>query len=170
MYQREITKSGFRIKVVEKTGTTLKSQLQQSNPFRPQRCGREKCFVCSSGGTGNCNTESINYDINCKGNCDKKDIYRGETATNAYTRGDKHTRNLNRRDERNSPLWRHCVEVHNGEMQDFTMKVTGTYRKDAMLRQISEAVKIENTDADRLMNTRSEWNMTRVPRATVTYE
>ena len=55
-------------------------------------------------------------------------------------------------------------------MQEFTMKVTGTYRKDAMLRQISEAVKIENTDADRLMNTRSEWNMTRVPRAMVTYE
>ena len=106
----------------------------------------------------------------CNGNCDKKDIYRGETATNAYTRGDEHMRNLNRHDERNSPLWRHCLEVHNGEMQEFTMKVTGTYRKDAMLRQISEAVKIENTDADRLMNTRSEWNMTRVPRATVTYE
>ena len=47
------------------------------------------------------------------------------------------------------------------------MKVTGTFKNDAMLRQISEAVQIENSDQNRLMNTRAEWNMTRVPRAMV---
>ena len=52
-------------------------------------------------------------------------------------------------------------------VQDFKMRVTGTLKNDAMLRQISEAVQIENTDQQRLMNTRAEWNMSRVPRATI---
>ena len=47
------------------------------------------------------------------------------------------------------------------------MKVTGTFKNDAMLRQITEAVQIESTNPDSLMNTRAEWNMTRVPRATI---
>ena len=48
------------------------------------------------------------------------------------------------------------------------MDITGTFRNDPMLRQITEAVQINNEDQRRLMNTRAEWNMTRVPRATIT--
>ena len=48
------------------------------------------------------------------------------------------------------------------------MKITGTFRNDPMLRQITEAVQIENEDPRKLMNTRAEWNMTRVPRARIT--
>ena len=48
------------------------------------------------------------------------------------------------------------------------MSVTGTFKDDAMLRQITEAVQIENLDPGKLMNSRTEWNMTRVPRATIT--
>ena len=43
----------------------------------------------------------------------------------------------------------------------------GDTGNDAMLRQISEAVQIDNVDPEKLMNTRAEWNMTRVPRATI---
>ena len=168
MYQKEIMKSGFRIKVVEKTGATIKSQLQVSNPFKPKRCGRAECFVCSSGGAGNCYTEGITYRINCESECNDKDIYKGESAGNAYTRGLQHQDNLRLKDVTNSPLWRHCRDTHNGEMQEFRMSVTGTFRNDAMLRQITEAVQIDNCDQHRLMNTRTEWNMTRVPRATIT--
>ena len=75
---------------------------------------------------------------------------------------------LNGRNVDNSPLWRHCLEEHNGELQRFAMSITGSYRNDAMLRQISEAVQIENSAADTLMNDRAEWNMTPVPRATIT--
>ena len=167
MYQKEISKSGFRIKVVERTGITLKRKLQVSNPFKPQHCGRAQCFVCSSGGTGNCNAESITYQINCEGDCEEDNIYKGETASNAFTRGEKHITDLNSRNVKNSPLWRHCRDRHNSVMQEFQMKVTGTFKNDAMLRQISEAVQIENTNPAKLMNTRAEWNMTRVPRAIV---
>ena len=166
-YQKEIAQSGLRIKVVERSGITLQSKLQVSNPFKPQRCGRDDCFVCSSGGTGNCNTEGITYEVKCLGDCGEKDLYKGESARNAFTRGYKHITDLNRRNVSNSPLWKHCRDTHGSVVQDFQMKVTGTYRNDAMLRQISEAVQIENTDPQRLMNTRAEWNMTRVPRATV---
>jgi len=48
------------------------------------------------------------------------------------------------------------------------MNVTRSFKNDAMLRQITEAVQIDNTEQGRLMNTRAEWNMTRVPRATIT--
>ena len=87
LYQREIMKSGFRVKVVEKVSSSLKSQLQTSNPFKPRRCGRGDCFVCTSEGTGNCNPEGITYKIECLGDCEEKDIYKGETADNGYTRG-----------------------------------------------------------------------------------
>ena len=167
LYQREINKSGFRIKVVEKTGTTLKGELQTSNPFRPRRCGRGECFVCSSGGSGNCNSEGITYEINCMGGCDRNDVYKGESAGSAYTRGMEHKKTLNARNITSSPLWRHCRNVHDGVIQGFQMNVTGTFRNDAMLRQITEAVQIDNVEPARLLNTRAEWNMTRVPRAEI---
>ena len=47
------------------------------------------------------------------------------------------------------------------------MTVTGSFRNDAMLRQITEAVQIENTPTGTLMNDRAEWNMMRVPRVTI---
>ena len=63
---------------------------------------------------------------------------------------------------------RHCLEEHNGEEQRFQMSVSGSYRDDAMLRQIAEAVQIENSDTGSLMNDRAEWNMTPVPQSTIT--
>ena len=171
MYENEIRKTGLRIKVVESTGKTLKSQLQRSNPFRRKECGRRDCFICMTTSIGNCNTEGITYKIQCKNeNCIQKSTYKGETANNGYTRGLHHKRVLTAKDIVNSPLWRHCVEEHNGEIQQFEMSVTRTYHNDAMLRQIAEAVQINSTPTNQLMNNRAEWNMTRVPRVTISAE
>ena len=54
-------------------------------------------------------------------------------------------------------------------MQNFEMSVTGSHRNDAMLRQITEAVQIERTNPDNLMNDKSEWNMTPLPRTVIVY-
>ena len=167
-YQRVIRNSGFRVKVVERTGKTLKSQLQTSNPFRGNACGRGDCFVCTTSGKGNCTTENITYKIDCQGGNCVRSSYKGETASNGYTRGAEHLNNLNSRNVDNSPLWRHCLAQHGGEVQPFSMSITGSYRNDAMLRQVTEAVQINNMDRDMLMNDRTEWNMTRVPRAVIT--
>ena len=167
MYQTEIRKSGLRIKVVERTGRTLKSKLQSSNPFKEGGCMRPNCFICTTSNKGNCNTESVTYKIKCEGENCLKNRYRGETAANGYTRGKKHMSDLVGRNVSNSPLWKHCLEEHDGELQTFQMSITGSYRNDAMLRQITEAVQIENTATGTLMNDRAEWNMTRVPRVTI---
>ena len=167
MYQTEIRKSGLRIKVVERTGRTLKSLLQTSNPFKQGSCGRPKCFICMTTQKGNCNTESITYKIECEGETCRKNKYKGESSGNGFNRGKKHISDLVSRNASNSPLWRHCLDEHNGEMQAFQMSITGTYKNDTMLRQIAEAVQIENTATGTLMNDRAEWNMTRVPRVTI---
>ena len=87
-YQSEIRNQGYKIKVVEKTGTTLKKVLQKSNPFKQQRCGRENCLVCKQAGRGVCNAHGVTYEIQCQGS-ENKCV--GETARNAYTRGMEHT-------------------------------------------------------------------------------
>jgi hypothetical protein len=167
MYHHEIQQSGLRIKVVERTGRTLKSELQRSNPFKTGNCGRTDCFICSTSGKGNCEAESITYRLGCLGGTCRKGEYKGESSGNGYTRGGEHLRNLANRDADQSPLWRHCLAEHGGELQDFEMCVTGTFRNDAMLRQITEAVQIERTDTDTLMNDRAEWNMTPLPRTVI---
>ena len=125
-------------------------------------------LVCTTYRQGNCNTESITYIVECgSGECEK-DVYKGETAYNAYTRGGEHIGRLTARDVDNSPLWRHCLEQHGGEEQSFLMSVTGTYRNDAMLRQITEAVQINNMEEGERMSDRAEWKMTRIPRTVIT--
>ena len=123
--------------------------------------------MCRTEGTGNCSSESVTYAIRCLGDCQERNIYKGESSRNGYTRGLKHQSDLNSRNAKNSALWKHCRDVHRSTMQEFQMKVTGTFKNDAMLRQITEAVQIESTNPNNLMNTRAEWNMTRFPRAAI---
>lgn len=119
---------------------------------------------------GNCYTEGITYEIKCEGGgCTQRNIYKGESGNNAFTRGKKHLSDLSNK-SKTSTLWRHCQEIHRGQVQRFSMKITATFRNDAMLRQITEAVQIDRTTKENLMNTRAEWNRTRVPRTIITDE
>ena len=167
MYEKTIRESGIKVKIVERTGKTLKSQLQRSNPFKTKECGRRNCFVCTTTTRGNCRAESVTYRIECNDEgCGM--VYNGETSGNAYTRGKKHLTDLAAKDASNSPLWRHCINKHAGTIQTFKMSVTGTFRNDAMLRQITEAVQIGRTNDTSRMNDRAEWNRNRVPRNVIT--
>ena len=47
------------------------------------------------------------------------------------------------------------------------MNVTCSYSNDAMLRQISEGVRIDQVPEGSFMNSKNEWNYFRVPRAVV---
>ena len=62
-----------------------------------------------------------------------------------------------------SVLWRHCRERHDNQIKEFKMRVTGQYRNDAMLRQIAEAVRINNSDIDSRINNKTEWNLVLFP-------
>ena len=63
--------------------------------------------------------------------------------------------------EERSALWKHCKEKRNNEVQRFQMNVTGLYPSDAMLRQISEGVRIEKVPGDSLINSKNEWNFSK---------
>ena len=75
-------------------------------------------------------------------------------------------KSLARKEER-WVLWKHCNEKHNSEMQKFEMNVTVSYSKDAILRHISEGVRIDQVPEGSLMNSKNERNYFRVPRAVV---
>ena len=72
--------------------------------------------------------------------------------------------------EERSALWKHCKEKHNSEMQKFDMNVTDSYSNNAMLRQISEGVRIDQVPEGSLMNSKNEWIYLRVPCAVVAHD
>ena len=90
----------------------------------------------------------------------------GETSRGAYTRGKEHEKSLSNKEER-SALRKHCKEKHNNEVQRFQMNVTGLYSNDAMLRQISEGLRIDKVPGDSLINSKNEWNFFQIPRAVI---
>ena len=163
---REITKnSDVKMRIVERGGTSIKRKLQRSNPFRPENCEREDCLVCQTGGKGNCETEGVTYSIEClECGADKREgEYRGHTSQNTYTRGRKHLQDLDQKLD-GSVLWKHALRKHNGSVPDYRMNVTGVYGQDTMIRQISEAVRINEKGMANLMNDKTEWQLNHVPR------
>ena len=92
--------------------------------------------------------------------------YIGETARNAYTRGREHLSML-RNKNKASVLWKHCRDVHSGNMIGFKMSVIKRYKNDAMKRQIMESVIIESSNQEELLNDKTEWNYVYFPRVSL---
>ena len=76
-YIEEIEGTGFKIKVVEQSGVTLKRMLQRSDPFREKECSNINCLVCSTGGKGPCRSTGVTYELVCQ-LCHQK--YIGESS------------------------------------------------------------------------------------------
>ena len=118
-YTREIKDPGFKIKVVEQSGVTLKRMLQRSDPFKEKNCRNINCLVCTTGGRGPCRNTGITYELVCQV-CHHQ--YIGEISRSAYTRGKEHLRALEQREE-TSVMWRHSCDKHGGHIPSFTMNV-----------------------------------------------
>ena len=63
---------------------------------------------------------------------------------------------------------KHCCDRHERNEVSFVMNVTGVFRGDAMLRQITQSVLINKVEEGKLINSKSEWNYVSIPRAVVT--
>ena len=166
-YMEEVGKSGLKVKVVEGTGRSIKNILQKSDPFNTTGCQppqRDECPVCVSG-NGGCRREGVTYEITC-GSCSH--VYVGETADNAHHRGKQHAYGLRRKYESNA-LYKHVVTEHAEDPPPvFSMKVTGTFGNDCLLRQVTEARLIDDASTrGECMNSRAEWNHQSVPRITI---
>ena len=160
--QKELNEKNAKIKVIERSGTKIVRLLQRNDPFKKKTCSDSaQCLVCSGEEAGGCRESGVGYKIKCKGGCNYD--YNGQTSQNAYSRGGQHIDDYkNRKDD--SPLWKHCVNVHNGELQTFEMSVVDRCRNDPTKRQILEAVRLQRASNETTMNSRSEWNTARVPR------
>ena len=82
-------------------------------------------------------------------------------------RGGEHLDDLGKKS--NSVLWKHIKDKHHGRPREanFRMDIVGIYHRDAMKRQIAEAVRIQSTPQNHLMNDKSEFNYITLPRASV---
>ena len=149
--QRNIDKSKLKIKLIEKSGTSLGDILRTADPRKEKNCNRGDCSICTKGGKGNCRTLNINYKITCE--C--TDEYNGTTTRSGYTRGIEHTKDMISKKE-DSDMWRHCRDKHNGEIKGFRMDIVDTFKNDPMLRQVTEAVRIRRTDPEKRINRKEE--------------
>jgi hypothetical protein len=156
----------LKIKVVERSGTKVKRMLQKNDPFRRQKCGDAKCKICNTTGKGNCRRNGITYKLTCKGDCEGF-VYKGETHKNGYSRGGEHDNELRLRID-NSVMWKHCLKEHGGAMVEFDMEVIDYVRNDPTLRQVTEAIRINETPMEKRINDAMEWNVGRLPKIAVT--
>ena len=166
-FENEVKESKLGIRIVEKSGRTIKSLVQRSNHSDNMKCAdREKCMVCKEENSkGNCRRENINYDIICQ-TCG--DVYKGETSRNAYSRGLEHIAGLNKK-SKDSVLWRHIQEKHPNfvTQPNFIMTVTSTH-ESALDRQVMEAVNIDSTPQAVLINSKQEFRHNCLWRTTLT--
>jgi hypothetical protein len=154
-YQQEIRNLGFNIKVVEKAGNTLKRILQRSD-----NCGKNDCLVCTTGGKGPCGGHGVTYDIQCN-TCNN--VYVGETSRSAYFGGGEHVKMYE--GKRNNLLYGNIVRKSTMvRCKHFRWMWQGGM---AMMRQISESVKMNKIKKGELMNSITEWNYFKIPRVVI---
>ena len=156
--QEVVKKHRLKIKVVEKGGRSIKSMLQRSDVEPSLSCGLP-CVVCSSGGK-NCSKESVGYMVTCE-ECEQsggRTIMHGETGRCARIRCNEHFDALMKR--KNSNLWEHCMNMHEGRLVDFKFEVTKAFIRDPLARQLDEARRLQE-EAKRedsvMMNDKLEW-------------
>ena len=147
----------MRVVVQERAGNALK-HLAKPEPLKNRGCGRADCFPCSSSRPGKCEKNGCGYRIRCETcmRAGRLSLYDGESGSNCYTRGKQHQDGLRLKDEEN-PLWKHCLVEHEGNQADFSMKQTNVFGS-CLVRQVNEAVRIEMSTADCVMNSKSEFH------------
>ena len=176
-------KTGFRVRVVENAGTALKRIFSSTNPWGSRECGRPDCVVCSQGDEQiqDCRRRNILYENRCttchveskkedpKLSGTGKGIYVGESSRSMYERGKEHEADRVGELEESHQI-KHWVLDH-PELYappKFKFKVVSTLR-DALTRQLSEAVRIELRGED-ILNSKSEFNRCKVPRLKIDLE
>ena len=168
--QKEFDRAGLKIKVVERSGRSVKRTLVKSNPFKKVGCGRAGCKVCALGGDVDCKAREIHYLILCDGTntqgnpCVDID-YEGETSRSTEERFGGHMSIIYSKKEQTrqtSFLYDHMWEAHNGEVPPLKIKILGKYPGDPGLRQATEAVSIRQNKPK--MNGKNEWTNEPRPR------
>ena len=156
--------TGLKIKVVEKSGKSLKQYLVKSNPFERRKC-MEACDICNTHPYINCKSRDTVYIITCEG-CPKgegvtNNDYAGESSRSIGERFREHMEDITEK-LMVSHVYPHFAEKHNKIPQQLSLKIIRKYPGNAMLRQAAEAVYIR--DNKPLLNSKSEFGNMNVAR------
>ena len=87
--------------------------------------------------------------------------YIGETSRSLDERIGEHIGDLKGKKDK-SVIWRHFKEEHEEEEQRYQLKVVTTAPGDPLLRQLMEAILIEEKKP--LLNAKDEWGNRNIPR------
>ena len=158
-----IMRLGFKIKVVERAGRTIKGLLQRSNPFGINHCGREECRICEQGIPIDCRTRGCVYKYICV-DCERK--YCGQTGRTIFDRDSEHMNAWDESDDE-CPLQRHSNLYHNGGHFEVELQVVAKCYGRPSRRMVTEAVLIGEIPDDQTMNNRAEWNYTNLTKMSV---
>ena len=73
--------SGYRIRMVELSGTQLSRLLPNTNPWAGQGCGRNNCYTCNQGDENleDCKARNILYESKCT-LCNPEDVKKKESS------------------------------------------------------------------------------------------
>ena len=170
---RRLTPSlGFKIKIVERSGSSLRSKFPLSTLWEGTKCGRQDCTTCNQGGEKlpPCTRTSVLYENVCS-KCSKEledvkegSIYIEESSRTIYERSKEHWKDWQSRSEKSHVLG-HQVETHGGDEQpEFCMRTVRFFRS-ALSRQVGEAVRImRRGGAGAILNSKSKFDRCRIPR------
>jgi hypothetical protein len=149
------------IKVMERGGKKSSADVT-SNHKGQKLCTRANCMICKvEGSKGGCRGQGMSYSNTClscphgKGNESESAVYYGETGASNYERGTAHLRDLAKELE-DSPLWKHCELIHNGEHVEFQMETTGSFPV-CEERQSDEGSRIKVSEVKHILNSKSEF-------------
>ena len=117
--QRCADKYNLKLKVIEKVENNLRKELQRSNPFKRDKCEREKCMVCKLETGVNCRARGCVYEILCT-ECERR--YRGQSGNSIKERTNQHFEDWERELD-SSPLFRHSQLHHQGRKFPVRIKI-----------------------------------------------
>ena len=160
--------TGFRVKIVEKNGTTAKQLLHKPNPWAEGMCGRPDCYPCKTGDVKDCFRRNILYSHQCKKCKDDgiEKVYIGESSRSAKERAGEHDQDYKKR-KQDSHRLKHVETDHPGQdPPEFEFRVLATFHS-ALARQRSEAVLIRRKGEGAVLNSKGVFNRCKLPRLTV---
>ena len=168
--EQDIAKlTGDRIKIVEKSGKMIKSNLQKSNPWSGENCRRSECLVCKDKieSNGDCRKRNILYQtfcLECK-KMGKDSLYIGESSRSGYERGSEHQYD-HRTEAEDSHMFLHQEQEHGDKEIKFSMKIVKQFQS-SFRRQVHEAVAISRNSGKNILSSKLEYNRCILPRLSV---
>ena len=161
--QRCADKNKMKLKVIEKVDNNVRKEIQRSNPFKGENCGRDSCKICELESGVNCRARGCIYEMHCK-ECERR--YRGQTGNSADERISQHFEDWKRRLD-TCPLYRHSQLYHQGNRFPVGVRILSNCFGDPTTRRITESVLIDELSSEETMNGKNEWTYIKLNKLSV---